>query len=346
LYNNFTNLDLIILFFRSLTITYICILVVSCTSEITKKSPKAVLVIHGGAGWISKGSVSDSMEQAYVNTLEKALLKGRKIIKNNGSSLNAVQAAIEHLEDSPLFNAGKGSVFTFDETNEMDSALMDGATTNAGAATGISTIKNPIQVARAILDHSVHVFLSGSGAEAFALKKGLTQVEPSYFFTQNNYDNLLKAKASMEEVKQNKLGTVGAVALDKNGNLAAGTSTGGMTNKRFGRIGDTPIIGAGTYAENGVCGISATGHGEYFIRYVVAHDIAARIKYANQSIEQASTEVIETLKSKGGLGGVIGLDATGTVVMPFNTEGMFRGYISLDGDPVVALYKEDEMAKP
>lgn len=329
------------MFYRLLNITLICILIMSCTPNATKKSPKAVLVIHGGAGWISKGSVSDSMEQAYVNTLEKSLLKGREIIKNNGSSLDAVQAAIEHLEDSPLFNAGKGSVFTFDETNEMDSALMDGATTNAGAATGISTIKNPIQVARAVLDHSVHVFLSGSGAEAFALKKGLTQVDPSYFFTQNNFDNLLKAKASMKEVKQNKLGTVGAVALDKNGNLAAGTSTGGMTNKRFGRIGDTPIIGAGTYAENGVCGISATGHGEYFIRYVVAHDIAARIKYANQSIEQASTEVIEMLKANGGLGGVIGLDATGTVVMPFNTKGMFRGYISLDGDPIVALYKED-----
>jgi len=329
------------MFYRLLNITLICILTMSCTPNATKKSPKAVLVIHGGAGWISKGSVSDSMEQAYVNTLEKSLLKGREIIKNNGSSLDAVQAAIEHLEDSPLFNAGKGSVFTFDETNEMDSALMDGATTNAGAATGISTIKNPIQVARAVLDHSVHVFLSGSGAEAFALKKGLTQVDPSYFFTQNNFDNLLKAKASMKEVKQNKLGTVGAVALDKNGNLAAGTSTGGMTNKRFGRIGDTPIIGAGTYAENGVCGISATGHGEYFIRYVVAHDIAARIKYANQSIEQASTEVIEMLKANGGLGGVIGLDATGTVVMPFNTKGMFRGYISLDGDPIVALYKED-----
>ena len=329
------------MFYRLLNITLICILTMSCTPNATKKSPKAVLVIHGGAGWISKGSVSDSMEQAYVNTLEKSLLKGREIIKNNGSSLDAVQAAIEHLEDSPLFNAGKGSVFTFDETNEMDSALMDGATTNAGAATGISTIKNPIQVARAVLDHSVHVFLSGSGAEAFALKKGLTQVDPSYFFTQNNFDNLLKAKASMKEVKQNKLGTVGAVALDKNGNLAAGTSTGGMTNKRFGRIGDTPIIGAGTYAENGVCGISATGHGEYFIRYVVAHDIAARIKYANQSIEQASTEVIKTLKANGGLGGVIGLDATGTVVMPFNTKGMFRGYISLDGDPIVALYKED-----
>lgn len=327
--------------YRLLNMTFVCILTMSYTPEATKKSPKAVLVIHGGAGWISKESVSDSMEQAYVKTLEKSLLKGREIIKNNGSSLDAVQAAIEHLEDSPLFNAGKGSVFTFDETNEMDSALMDGATTNAGAATGISTIKNPIQVARAVLDHSVHVFLSGSGAEAFALKKGLTQVDPSYFFTQNNYDNLLKAKASMEEVKQNKLGTVGAVALDKNGNLAAGTSTGGMTNKRFGRIGDTPIIGAGTYAENGVCGISSTGHGEYFIRYVVAHDIAARIKYANQSIEQASTEVIETLKANGGLGGVIGLDATGTVVMPFNTKGMFRGYISLDGDPIVALYKED-----
>ena len=301
-----------------------------------------MLVIHGGAGWISRTSVTDSMEHAYAETLKESLLKGREIIKSGGSSLDAVQIAIEHLEDSPLFNAGKGSVFTYHETNEMDSAIMDGATANAGAATGISTIKNPIQVARAVLDHSVHVFLSGSGAEEFAIEQGLKQVDSSYFFTQNNFDKLLEAKTSMKEVKQDKLGTVGAVALDQNGNLAAGTSTGGMTNKRYGRIGDVPVIGAGTYAENGVCGISATGHGEYFIRYVVAHDIAARIKYDHQSIEQASTQVIQTLKTKGGLGGVIGLDATGTVVMPFNTIGMFRGYIPLEGEPVVALYGDDE----
>jgi beta-aspartyl-peptidase (threonine type) len=268
---------------RYMSFLIYAIMLTSCIST-PNNPPKAVLVIHGGAGWISKGSVSDSMEQAYINTLKESLLKGRAIIQKGGTSLDAVQTAIEHLEDSPLFNAGKGSVFTYNETNEMDSAIMDGATGNAGAATGITTIKNPIQVARAVLDHSVHVFLSGSGAEEFALEQGLQQVDSSYFFTQKNFDKLLEAKASMKEVKQDKLGTVGAVALDQNGNLAAGTSTGGMTNKRYGRIGDVPVIGAGTYAENGVCGISATGHGEYFIRYVVAHDIAARIKYAHQSI--------------------------------------------------------------
>jgi len=271
---------------RSLSLFILFLIALSCTKTIPE-TPKAVLVIHGGAGWISRESVSDSMENAYITTLETALIKGRDVIKNGGSSLDAVQRAIEHLEDSPLFNAGKGSVFTYNETNEMDSAIMDGATGGAGAATGISTIKNPIQVARAVLDHSVHVFLSGQGAEEFALEQGLKQVDPSYFFTQNNYDRLKEVKVSMVMPSQEKLGTVGAVALDVNGNLAAGTSTGGMTNKRYGRIGDVPVIGAGTYAENDVCGISATGHGEFFIRNVVAHDIAARMKYAGHSIEKA-----------------------------------------------------------
>ena len=325
---------------RSLSLFILFLIALSCTKTIPE-TPKAMLVIHGGAGWISRESVSDSMENAYITTLETALIKGRDVIKNGGSSLDAVQRAIEHLEDSPLFNAGKGSVFTYNETNEMDSAIMDGATGGAGAATGISTIKNPIQVARAVLDHSVHVFLSGQGAEEFALEQGLEQVDPSYFFTQNNYDRLKEVKVSMTMPSQEKLGTVGAVALDVNGNLAAGTSTGGMTNKRYGRIGDVPVIGAGTYAENDVCGISATGHGEFFIRNVVAHDIAARMKYAGHSIEKASTEVIAALKEKGGAGGVIGLDSQGHVVMPFNTPGMFRGYITLDGSPVVAIYTED-----
>ena len=323
---------------RSLLVLILVLMMTQCS--VPEEKPKAVLVIHGGAGWIKRGSVSDSLEQELTKTLQTSLRKGRAIIINGGSSLDAVQTAIKHLEDSPLFNAGKGSVFTYDETNEMDSAIMDGATGNAGAATGIKTIKNPIEVARAVLDNSVHVFLSGAGAEEFAIEQGLTQVEPSYFFTQKNYDKVIEAKASMKEVKQDKLGTVGAVALDTHGNIAAGTSTGGMTNKRYGRIGDVPVIGAGTYAENGVCGISATGHGEYFIRYVVAHDIAARMKYANQSIHQAADEVITVLKEKGGLGGVIGLDSKGNVVMPFNTLGMFRGYISLDGEPVVAMYKD------
>jgi beta-aspartyl-peptidase (threonine type) len=324
------------MFLRSILSLILVLMTINCSVEET--SPKAVLVIHGGAGWIKRGSVSDSLERALHETLKLSLLQGRAVLTEGGSSLDAVQTAIKHLEDSPLFNAGKGSVFTYNETNEMDSAIMDGATGNAGAATGIQTIKNPIEVARAVLDNSVHVFLSGAGAEEFALEQGLTQVDPTYFYTQKNYEKLLEAKKSMKEVKQDKLGTVGAVALDASGNLAAGTSTGGMTNKRYGRIGDVPVIGAGTYAENGVCGISATGHGEYFIRYVVAHDIAARIKYANQSIEQAANDVIAELKANGGLGGVIGLDSKGNVVMPFNTPGMFRGYISLDGEPVVAMY--------
>ena len=323
---------------RSLLLLILVLMMTQCS--VPEEKPKAVLVIHGGAGWIKRGSVSDSLEQELTKTLQTSLRKGRAIISSGGSSLDAVQTAIMHLEDSPLFNAGKGSVFTYDEKNEMDSAIMDGATGNAGAATGIQTIKNPIEVARAVLDKSVHVFLSGTGAEEFAIEQGLTQVEPSYFFTQKNYDKVIEAKASMKEVKQDKLGTVGAVALDTHGNIAAGTSTGGMTNKRYGRIGDVPVIGAGTYAENGICGISATGHGEYFIRYVVAHDIATRMKYANQNIHQAANDVITSLKEKGGLGGVIGLDSAGNVVMPFNTPGMFRGYISLDGEPVVAMYKD------
>ena len=326
------------MFLRSLLVLILVLMMTQCS--VPEEKPKAVLVIHGGAGWIKRGSVSDSLEQELTKTLQASLRKGRAIIIDGGSSLDAVQTAIKHLEDSPLFNAGKGSVFTYDETNEMDSAIMDGATGNAGAATGIKTIKNPIEVARAVLDNSVHVFLSGAGAEEFAIEQGLTQVEPSYFFTQKNYDKVIEVKASMKDIKQDKLGTVGAVALDTHGTIAAGTSTGGMTNKRYGRIGDVPVIGAGTYAENGVCGISATGHGEYFIRYVVAHDIAARMKYANQSIHQAADEVITVLKEKGGLGGVIGLDSKGNVVMPFNTLGMFRGYISLDGEPVVAMYKD------
>lgn len=323
-----------------LLLSILVLTTISCANPIPE-APKAVLVIHGGAGYIFRENVSDSMENAYVKTLESALVKGRAIIKEGGSSLDAVQKAIEQLEDSPLFNAGKGSVFTYNETNEMDSSIMDGKTGGAGAVSGITTIKNPIQVARAVLDKSVHVFLSGTGAEEFAVKQGLKQVDPTYFFTKQNYDRLKEVKISMTMPSQVKLGTVGAVALDMNGNLAAGTSTGGMTNKRYGRIGDVPVIGAGTYAENDVCGISATGHGEFFIRYVVAHDIAARMKYSRHNIIKASTEVIAALKAKGGAGGVVGLDRYGHVVMPFNTPSMFRGYISLDGNPVVSIYAED-----
>ena len=215
---------------------------------------------------------------------------------------------------------------------------MDGYSGNAGSVSGVTTIKNPIDLAREILDNSVHVFLSGKGAEDFAIERGLVQVDESYFFTKKNYDKLIQVKMENQDIKEEKIGTVGAVAIDFQNNISAGTSTGGMTNKRYGRVGDVPVIGAGTYAENGVCGISATGHGEFFIRNVVAYDIAARIKYKNENIQKASREVIENLKSIGGLGGVIGLDQNKNVVMPFNTKGMFRGYISEKGEPVVMIY--------
>ena len=288
-----------------------------------------------------------------ISKLEEAIKIGHTILSKGGASLEAVTATINIMEDSPLFNAGKGAVFTHEETNELDASIMDGATLNAGAVSGVKHIKNPIDLALSVMNDSPHVMLSGEGAEEFAREQGFKMTDPSYFYTEKRMQSLYKVKErelrrhykslSFEDpfIKDSKFGTVGCVALDKNGNLAAGTSTGGMTNKRYGRIGDVPVIGAGTYAENDVCGISSTGHGEFFIRNVVAHDIAARMKYAGHSIEKASIEVIAALKEKGGSGGVIGLDSQGHVVMAFNTPGMFRGYITLDGSPVVAIYAED-----
>ena len=321
--------------FKTSIIFFLIFFSVNCNKQ---SSEKAILVIHGGAGWISKGTISEELENEYKLKLKESLIAGRKILNNKGSSLDAVQASIRILEDSHLFNAGKGSVFTHDEKIEMDSSIMDGYSGNAGSVSGITTIKNPIDLAREILDNSVHVFLSGKGAEDFAIERGLVKVDESYFFTKKNYDKLIQVKMVNQDIKEEKIGTVGAVAIDFQNNISAGTSTGGMTNKRYGRVGDVPVIGAGTYAENGVCGISATGHGEFFIRNVVAYDIAARIKYKNENIQKASREVIENLKSIGGLGGVIGLDQNKNVVMPFNTKGMFRGYISEKGEPVVMIY--------
>ncbi len=314
-----------------------------------------VIAIHGGAGTIRRGSMTPEQEQAYRAKLEEALRAGYAILEEGGTSLDAVVAAITVLEDSPLFNAGKGAVFTSEGTNELDAAIMDGATLQAGAVAGVKRVKNPITLARAVMEHSPHVMMAGEGAEVFAEEQGIELVDPEYFFTQSRWDALQRAKARETTadagkpddraiaflMHDHKFGTVGAVALDKNGNLAAGTSTGGMTNKRWGRIGDAPIIGAGTYANNASCAVSATGHGEYFIRNVVAHDICARVEFGGQTLEEAAHYVVmEKLVQQRGEGGVIAIDRQGNIAMPFNSEGMYRGYIDRDGNMVVGIYKD------
>lgn len=317
----------------------------------TPSQPIYGFAIHGGAGTILKSNLTPELEAAYKARLTEALVAGQTILKNNGSSLDAVEAAIKILEDSPLFNAGKGAVFTNSGKNELDAAIMDGKTLKAGAVAGVRHIKNPINLARLVMEKSPHVLLTGSGAELFAQQQGIKLVSESYFFTEKRWQDLLRTKESEKHktpVSENfysvgdekKYGTVGAVALDQAGNLAAGTSTGGMTNKKFGRIGDSPIIGAGTYANNHTCAVSATGHGEYFIRSVVAHDISALMEYKGLSVKEAADLVIlKKLTELGGTGGVIAIDKNGTIAMPFNTEGMYRGYITSDGKVVVEIFK-------
>jgi len=309
---------------------------------------EVALVIHGGAGNIYKKNIPDSVEVLYRAKLTEALNVGYEILNEGGESLEAVQAAINLLEDSPLFNAGKGAVFTSAGTNEMDASIMDGKTRNAGAVAGVKRIKNPLDAAIEVMNNSPHVMMSGEGAEIFAKSRGLELVDEKYFYTEKRYQQLQRAKkreqqqGSIFHEKDNyKFGTVGAVALDKNGNIVAGTSTGGMTNKRFGRIGDAPIIGAGTYANNSTCGISATGHGEYFIRSVVAYDISSLMEYKGLSLHDAAKKVIhEKLPELGGEGGVIGVDAKGNIMMSFNSNGMFRGYVKHDGHPHVMIFKD------
>lgn len=311
------------------------------------------LVIHGGAGTIKKENMSPELENEYNEKLEEALNAGYKILEEGGSSSDAVIAAIQIMEASSLFNAGIGAVYTHDETIEHDASFMDGETRNAGAVAGVSRIKSPIQAAFEVMNSSGHVMMSGKGAEMFAKQQGLEMVDPSYFYNEKRHKQLLRIKekerseldhdgksTQMEPYEHDyKYGTVGAVALDKNGNLAAGTSTGGMTNKRFGRIGDSPIIGAGTYADNQTCAVSSTGHGEYFIRNVVAYDIAARMKYKGSSLEDAASNAIKTLGEIKGTGGVICIDAQGNTALPFNTAGMYRGWINQSGQPNIKMYK-------
>lgn len=308
---------------------------------------KTMLVIHGGAGTITRQSMTAEVEKQYRDTLTEALRTGHAILAKGGTSLDAIEATIRVMEDSPLFNAGKGAVFTHDGKNEMDASIMDGRTKAAGSVAGVTIIRNPITAARAVMEKSEHVMMVGRGAELFATQQGLEIVDPSYFWTERRWKALQKElmqekpRAVLDFADEKKFGTVGAVALDQHGNLAAGTSTGGMTNKMYGRVGDAPIIGAGTYAENESCAVSATGHGEFFIRWTVAYDIAALVKYRGLSVQQAGDEVIhKKLVPVKGEGGVIILDRNGNFATPFNSEGMYRGHIGADGKPVVAIYKD------
>ena len=294
------------------------------------------LVIHGGAGTITRENMSPEKEAEYISKLTAALKTGYAILENGGSGLDAVEATIKVMEDSPLFNAGKGAVFTGAGTNELDASIMDGATLQGGAVAGVKTVKNPISAARKVMEKTGHVLLAGEGADAFAKEQGLDIVDNSYFHTEHRFKSLIKAK----EKEMEKHGTVGCVALDKKGNLAAGTSTGGLTNKRWGRVGDSPIIGAGTYASNETCAVSATGQGEYFIRGSVAFDIAAQMDYEKKSVQTAAQAVIDKLTERGGTGGVIVMDSKGNIAMPFNTEGMYRGFYLNDGELTVKIYKD------
>jgi len=342
--------------FKTTTMLLLCMVVNLSIAQ--NKEQKYIMVIHGGAGTLTRKNMSVEKEAAYRAALTLALQTGYKTLKAGKTSLDAVEATIHVMEDSPLFNAGKGAVFTHDGKNEMDAAIMEGKTMMAGAVAGVTTIKNPISAARAVMEKSEHVMMVGQGAETFAKQAGITIVDPKYFYTKERWDGLQQAikedstkavldhgsKKSMKLGTVNhdfKFGTVGAVALDQAGNLAAGTSTGGMTNKKYGRVGDAPIIGAGTYANNATAGISCTGWGEFYIRNVVAHDISAMMEYKNMSVASAAAAAIEKVGKMGGDGGLIALDAKGHVAMPFNTEGMYRGTVTEDGEIEILIYKNN-----
>jgi len=294
------------------------------------------IVVHGGAGGGSKENMSLERQQAYINGMQQALDTASVILENGGSSLDAVETAIRYLEDNPVFNAGRGAVFTELGENELDASIMDGSDRNAGAVAGVTNIKHPITAARKVMTSSAHVMLIGEGAEDFAAAQGLEIVDSSWFFTSARWNSLQRARE-----RSMKQGTVGAAALDRYGNLAAGTSTGGMTNKMHGRVGDAPVIGAGTFASNNSCAVSATGHGEYFIRNVVSYDIAALMEYSGLSLDEAADSVINgKLAPIGGGGGVIAVDHYGNISMPFNTSSMIRGYRKANGQEGVLIFAE------
>ena len=311
---------------------------------------KIGLVVHGGAGTIERSKMTQEKEREYRAGLERALAAGYEILKQGGSSLDATEAAVRVLEDDPHFNAGRGSVFTSAGTNEMDASIMDGKTARAGAVGSVKHIKNPIGLARLVMEKSPHVMLDCAGAEAFAKANGIELVAQKYFFTQGRWDALQKIRAAEKNrtssagksfviTDQDRHGTVGAVALDKDGNLAAATSTGGTTNKLPGRIGDTPVIGAGTYANNQTCAVSCTGDGEYFIRAAAAHEVSALMKYRGMTLQEAAQSALDIVKKLGGTGGLIAIDRNGDIALPFNTNGMYRGYVDPTGKFVVEIYR-------
>ena len=303
---------------------------------------KYAIVIHGGAGVISKSKMTPEREAEYTGKLKEALDLGEKMLKEGANATDVVVSVIEVMENSPLFNAGKGAVFTAEGKNELDASIMEGQTLNAGAVAGVRDIKNPIKAAREVMDNSVHVMLSGKGASEFARQQGLEMVKNKYFFTKSRYKSLKQLqKRERERTKKDNMGTVGCAVLDTHGNLCAGTSTGGMTNKKFGRIGDSPIIGAGTYANNKTCAISCTGHGEYYIRLGFARDISALMEYKKMSVDQACREEIRKLSELQGDGGVIAVDAKGNIAMEFNTSGMFRGFAKSTGEKEIAIFKNE-----
>lgn len=316
---------------------------------VAAKEPAPVtIVIHGGAGALAPGRYTPEEEAAYKAKLTEALDAGYAVLESGGPALDAVEAAIVVMEDSPLFNAGKGAVFTRDGKNELDTSIMDGKTMNAGAAAGVTNVKNPIKLARAIMEKSEHVMFARDGAEKFAKEQGLEIVKPDYFRTEKRWESYQKALAAEKKEKHSELphpfkwGTVGAVALDADGNLAAGTSTGGMMMKRYGRVGDSPIIGAGTYADNKSCAVSSTGWGEFYIRLTIARDICAQVEYAGKTVKEAADDMIHhRLQDAGGDGGVIVLGPDGSYTFTFNTAGMFRGVKNADTE-TVAIYGEND----
>jgi beta-aspartyl-peptidase (threonine type) len=333
---------------------------------------KIALAIHGGAGTVLKSAMTAEMEENYRKALQSALEAGWRILRTGGSALDAVEASVVSLEDNPLFNAGKGSVFTHDGKNEMDASIMDGKTHNSGAVAFVKKVKNPIRLARLVMEKTEHHLLAGDGANEFAEQMKVELKPDEYFFTDFRWRQLLKAREENEiqldhspplEIQslkskaqsqtgeskiqnpKSKIGTVGAAACDFLGNLAAATSTGGMTNKKFGRIGDTPIIGAGTYADNQTCAVSCTGHGEFFMQTVAAYDVACRMKYKKLTLTESAKEVIENLREIGGEGGLIAVDSKGNVALPFNSEGMYRAFITSDGEPIVEIYQNFSLRK-
>lgn len=314
---------------------YLCY---QCNSWLNRSMSKMALAIHGGAGTIQRSSMTAELEAKYRGGLEAALNAGWDVLRRGGSSLDSVEAAVVSLEDFPLFNAGRGSVFTHEGRNEMDASIMEGHTLKAGAVAFVKNIRNPIRLARMVMERTEHVLLAGEGANQFANEIGMTTEPDEYFFTEHRWLQLQEAIAEGRvQLDHAAKGTVGAVACDSHGNLAAATSTGGMTNKKFGRVGDTPIIGAGNYADD-LCAVSCTGHGEYFMLGVTAYDLSARMQHKDLSLEDAARETIERVTEIKGEGGLIAVDSNGNVVLPFNSGGMYRGWITADGHPHTAIY--------